>query len=258
MTGHHADKESKAKPTHKQQPEGSASPNFDSGNLLDLQRVVGNQAVQRLMAEGKLAVGSNVLQAKLTVGAPGDVYEQEADSVAQQVMTMPDTVQREAAFDEEVPPLQAKGVQREAVFDDEEPPLQAKHIQRDLAAFDDDDPALQMKSSEGGIPEVTDDIESGIEGSRGSGQAIPDAAREFFEPRFGQDFSSVNIHTGGEADSLNRSLEARAFTTGSDIYFREGEYNPESAGGRELLAHELTHVVQQGGSVQQKPEDTGQ
>ena len=65
----------------------------------------------------------------------------------------------------------------------------------------------------------------------------------------GSDFSSVRIHTGQESDSLNRSLSARAFTTGSDIFFRSGEYNPGSTQGQQLLAHELTHVVQQGAAT---------
>jgi hypothetical protein len=102
---------------------------------------------------------------------------------------------------------------------------------------------------DGAVPDVSDAAESAIESRRGNGQPLPESARDFFEPRFGQDFSQVQIHTGEEADTLNQALQARAFTTGSDIFFREGEYDPESSGGRELLAHELTHVVQQGGSA---------
>ena len=70
-------------------------------------------------------------------------------------------------------------------------------------------------------------------------------AREQMEPTFGADFSGVRVHADTEADTLNRAVSARAFTTGQDIFFREGEYNPGSSSGRELLAHELTHVVQQ-------------
>src|SRR5262249_34009533 len=70
--------------------------------------------------------------------------------------------------------------------------------------------------------------------------------------------SSVRVHTDAGADGLNRSLSAKAFTTGRDIYFRQGEYNPGGSGGRELLAHELTHVVQQNpAKVQTKPDDGG-
>jgi hypothetical protein len=61
------------------------------------------------------------------------------------------------------------------------------------------------------------------------------------------DFSHVRGHADSQSDALNRSLNARAFTTGQDVFFRQGAYNPSSSGGRELLAHELTHVVQQTG-----------
>jgi hypothetical protein len=70
-----------------------------------------------------------------------------------------------------------------------------------------------------------------------------------------EDFGNVNIHTGGDANHVNEAVQARAFTTGSDIFFRDGEYNPESSSGRELLAHELTHVVQQGASQAQRKSD---
>jgi hypothetical protein len=66
------------------------------------------------------------------------------------------------------------------------------------------------------------------------------------ESVFGADFAGVRVHTGTKSDAINRSLNARAFTTGNDIFFRKGEYNPGSTGGKELLAHELTHTVQQG------------
>ena len=67
------------------------------------------------------------------------------------------------------------------------------------------------------------------------------------EPAMGADFSGVRVHTGGQADALNRNLSSRAFTTRQDIFFKQGEYSPGSSSGRELLAHELTHVVQQDG-----------
>jgi hypothetical protein len=105
--------------------------------------------------------------------------------------------------------------------------------------------------------DVGNDVESRISAKSGSGQTIPDVNREMFESSMGHDFSGVNVHTDSESDSLNKQLGARAFTTGSDIFFRQGEYNPSSSGGQELLAHELTHVVQQGGagSVQKKQDE---
>lgn len=82
------------------------------------------------------------------------------------------------------------------------------------------------------------------------GQPLSPSLRAFFEPRFGRDFSSIRIHAGSEADHLNCALSARAFTYGQDIFFRQGEYNSGSSKGRALLAHELTHVLQQQGANQ--------
>jgi hypothetical protein len=97
-------------------------------------------------------------------------------------------------------------------------------------------------------------VESAIEQSRGSGQQLPDKTRSKMEGFFGTDFDNVSVHTGAEANRLSRSLGARSFTTGSDIYFGEGEYDPASEGGQKLIAHELTHVVQQGGTRRQSPQ----
>lgn len=93
-------------------------------------------------------------------------------------------------------------------------------------------------------------LERSIEATRGSGKALDDGLRGSMEQAFGRDLSAVRVHTGGEADRLSRSLGAEAFTTGADIYFREGQYRPETESGKELLAHELTHVAQQGSAVQ--------
>jgi outer membrane protein OmpA-like peptidoglycan-associated protein len=79
----------------------------------------------------------------------------------------------------------------------------------------------------------------------GSGTSLDGGAREFLEPKFGHSFENVKIHADGRADELSKSVNARAFTTGQDVYFREGEYKPNSPEGRHLLAHELTHTIQQ-------------
>lgn len=99
-----------------------------------------------------------------------------------------------------------------------------------------------------GEASVTPEVEQAIHGARGGGQPLDTGARAQLEPAFGADFGGVRVHADGQADTLNRALSARAFTTGQDIFFKQGEYNPGSSGGRELLAHELTHVVQQNGS----------
>ncbi|PPT06367.1 hypothetical protein CKA32_000478 [Geitlerinema sp. FC II] len=100
--------------------------------------------------------------------------------------------------------------------------------------------------------DVAPEIEAAIERKQGSGQALDNGVRHQMESAFGVDFRRVNIHTDTESDLLNRSLEARAFTVGSDIFFSQGEYAPGSSSGRELLAHELTHVVQQSSGVRRK------
>lgn len=184
--------------------------------LLQLQRTIGNQAILRLLRSGRL-------QAKLTIGQPGDVYEQEADRVAEQVMRMPEPQDRATVS------RQAQGIR----------------IQRMCAECEEEEKALHAKNIPGGTPEVTLDLEGHINASRGGGHPLPESVRAFFEPCFGHHFSGIRVHTNGDADKLNRALSARAFTTGQAIYFRDGEYNTSSSSGRELLAHELTHVVQQ-------------
>ena len=81
--------------------------------------------------------------------------------------------------------------------------------------------------------------------SRRTGRPLDPASRAFFEPRFGFDFSAIRIHADAEASASARSLGARAYTAGAHIVFHDGEYAPLTATGRRLLAHELTHVVQQ-------------
>ena len=109
-----------------------------------------------------------------------------------------------------------------------------------------------------GEDHVTPDVERAIEGSRGGGHPLDSGVKASVGQALNADFSDVRVHTDAHADALNQSLSARAFTTGRDIYFRQGEYNPGSSGGRELLAHELTHVVQQNPtSVQAKMDDDG-
>ncbi len=98
-----------------------------------------------------------------------------------------------------------------------------------------------------GETELEPQVERSIQARRGGGQALDGTARGAMEPAFGADFGGVRVHADGAADALNRSLNARAFTTGKDIFFRQGAYAPGSSTGRELLAHELTHVVQQTG-----------
>jgi len=104
---------------------------------------------------------------------------------------------------------------------------------------------LQMKGLSGSAPEVTSGIGSRLSSSREAGQPLSDSSRAYFEPRFGADFSGVRVHTGSDAVQMNRDLNAQAFTLGRDVYFGSGRYGPGTSSGKRLLAHELTHVVQQ-------------
>ena len=92
-------------------------------------------------------------------------------------------------------------------------------------------------------PEMVDEVLQ----RKGAGQPLPEGARNPMEAHFGADLSGVRVHSDGEASSLNRELDAQAFTVGSDIFFDQGKFDPSSSEGQGLLAHELTHVGQQGG-----------
>ena len=102
-------------------------------------------------------------------------------------------------------------------------------------------------------PGATDGHPDAVSLPRGGGKPIPEGVRSFFEGQFGQDFGDVRVHTGPRADRAATALNARAFTVGGDIAFRSGEYRPGTREGDHLLAHELTHVVQQRGTGGQRP-----
>ncbi len=104
---------------------------------------------------------------------------------------------------------------------------------------------LLAQRSEEGPYELDDETASQINRQRGAGQSLDSGTQARMGKAAGHDFSAVRVHTGDEAHVLNEQLSAKAFTTGQDIFFRNGAYDPGSSGGQELLAHELTHVVQQ-------------
>lgn len=111
---------------------------------------------------------------------------------------------------------------------------------------------MELSRQGEGEAEATPEVEAAIEQARGGGRSLDSGIQRQMESAFGTNFSGVRVHTDSTADALNQSLSARAFTTGQDIFFRQGEYNPGSSSGKELLAHELTHVVQQGKGLRSK------
>lgn len=108
---------------------------------------------------------------------------------------------------------------------------------------------VAQRSGDGGFS-LDDETAGRINQARGGGQSLDAATQQKMGGVMGYDFSGVRVHTSNEADTLNQELGAKAFTTGQDIFFKEGAYSPGSGSGQELIAHELTHVVQQStGSV---------
>jgi hypothetical protein len=187
----------------------------NSKSLSAADRVANNVAVQTM--ERTLGNRETArLQSNLRVNHPGDADEREADRVAGQVMSM--------TFDGRLPAL----VQRQCkkCTEEEELPImrKANHQQ----------PSQSVNHKGAGV------ITKG-------GRPLATPTRNFFEPRFGTDFSGVRVHTGAGANALSNRLAARAFTYGNNIVFADGEYRPDSPGGLRLLAHELTHVLQQNG-----------
>src|SRR5439155_15454735 len=96
-------------------------------------------------------------------------------------------------------------------------------------------------------------LEAQVQARRGRGQPLPTSVRAFFEPRFEHDFSQVRVHTDAHAAESAQAVQALAYTVGSDIVFGAGQYAPATTAGQRLLAHELTHVVQQGASQALSP-----
>lgn len=169
------------------------------------------------------------IQAKLEVGSPGDAFEQEADRMAERVMRMPAPAGshgRHHAREE------GRGAGRRGA----PAPTSCPALRRCAA------------DARGTVPAVSPGLEASIYDGRGGGAPLSGATRAFFEPRFGRDFSRVRVHADAGAARSAREVEARAFTLGSDIFFNAGRFAPESTEGRSLLAHELTHVAQQGQS----------
>jgi len=172
------------------------------------------------------------LQPKLKISEPGDRYEQEADRIADQVMQIPEP-----------------SIQRQVVPEAEE---EEEKVQRRAIAS-----SISATSKEQDEGEVLSSI---AEMLRSPGQPLDTATRSFMEPRFGHDFGQVQVHTSASAATTARALNARAYTVGQNIAFDAGQYSPGTTVGRQLLAHELAHTLQQRGignqrTAQRSPND---
>jgi hypothetical protein len=218
-----------------------------------LNNTYGYKYVQHLMKSVKV-------QAKLSVSDPTDDSEREADRVADEVSrALQSTIKRDELEDEEL--LQGKAdigritpeeeellqgkVDITRLTPEEEELLQGKEEVRRQSPEEEEE--IQMQRSEDLTGTSAENIEKRISNSRGGGQPLSQDIKKPMEQAFGADFDGVKVHTDSEADALSRELNAKAFTTEKDIFFREGEYAPCSGSGQKLIAHELTHVVQQTG-----------
>ena len=249
--------------------------------ILSLQRTLGNQGVERFLSRGllqtKLKIGQpndkyeqeadriadrvmrmpdQQIRSKTTL--PFAKYSQRGDEESSSVQ-MPSEhkpIQTKSLV-EQITPLaqrqtepeekenaQAQFLQRQEEVQEqpeEEEPVQAKMLQRQER----EEENAQAKNINNKSGTISLNVENNINTIRGGGQPLSESTRSFFEPRFGADFSGVKVHTGANANHLTKSINAKAFTIGQDIVFGSGQYSQDSHTGRALLAHELTHVVQQ-------------
>lgn len=193
------------------------------------------------------------VQTKLTVNEPGDRFEKEADAVADKVISR--KAESPAFISRSVSPAPVQRDETEEPVGTEEiDALAVTSIQRKCAACgaeDDDRHEAEgvQRQGESSPPAVSDSLAQSIDRRKGSGSPMQSDTREFMESSMGADFSGVRIHNDQEAAGMSNSIRAQAFTIGQDIYFNANQYNPSSDSGKHLLAHELTHVMQQNSGI---------
>ncbi|MBL7707421.1 MAG: DUF4157 domain-containing protein, partial [Chitinophagaceae bacterium] len=189
------------------------------------------------------------VQAKLMIGASNDSFEKQADTTADKVVSK---------LNNPAPAVQTKAVKEEEQLQKKEEEIDktGNKLQKKTAFESNEEPAekqkIQTKSENSSGQPASSALQSQLNSTKGGGQPLPEQAKQSMESGFGADFSGVRIHNDSNAAKMNNQIGAQAFTHGNDIYFNEGKYNPNSSEGSHLLAHELTHTVQQGASVQKK------
>ena len=230
-------------PTHRVDAQrSSARPTRQGSQRLPpvsrLQSALGNRGMQRLLQSG-------AIQPKLTVGPVDDEHEREADRVAEEVVRMPSSsgsIQTRRA---------PQAIQRACTKCQEEsqtpcPECEEKRHRAGEARGDEGN-IVQATSNGGDLREPSAAAMSVIAATKGRGHPLPASARRRFESSFGYDFGDVRIHTDPRSANVASELNALAFATGSDIYFASERFQPGTPHGDRLLAHELTHTIQQTG-----------
>ena len=177
------------------------------------------------------------LAGTMKVSSPSDPAEREAEQTAHRIVRM--SSRESPAF---VPP-KSKGSA-----------IKSPHAARMASTIVQRQPVIARKQE--GQPNVSSNVAAEISASQSAGQPLPPSVRRFMEPRFDASFKRVRIHTDDRAAKLNRQVSAKAFTVGSQIFFGRGQFRPENSDGRELIAHELTHTIQQGAVIQRSADVT--
>jgi hypothetical protein len=263
---HHSTSTRSAAATRQSKPLLQARAAESSSRLSDLIRAQSQSAPPIASAQSASAI-----QARLIIGAAHDSYEAEADRVADNVVSISSrkfTQNPSSAAPSQVaatpPAISRKSTaETESTQLDEqekkEEEIQARFLQRGFMDFDaapgDEDENIQarfLQPSADKTPVPGAAFEQQLNSSAGQGSALSSGARSEMESGIGADFSSVRIHSDSRAAQMSQQISARAFTHGGDIYFNQGQYQPQTASGRHLLAHELTHTVQQGAAPQRQ------
>jgi Domain of unknown function (DUF4157) len=197
------------------------------------------------------------VQMKMAVSKPGDKLEQEADRMADKVMRMPSPVsptpgkeeKLQRTPDEKLQKREEEKIQKAAAPEEKVQKKDEEKLQKAPASEE----KLQRRGGDG-IPIAGANVQSAIQSKKGGGQPLSNDVRGYMEPRFNADFSRVRVHSDQESAALSNQLSARAFTYQNNIFFSRNQYQPGSSEGKQLLAHELTHTIQQGHAVQRTPQ----
>ncbi len=174
---------------------------------------------------------SGFFQPKYAINAPNDMYEQEADAVAEKVILSKHIDLGETFFK----PVTISSIQRKC-----------EHCEQE------EKEKLQRKEENGNESETSPSFDQYVDGLNNSGSSLPPASKTFFESRMGYDFSNVKIHTDSVAAKSAQSIHALAYTSGNNIVFNQNQFQPGTTNGDKLIAHELTHTIQQNNNISTK------
>jgi len=224
------------------------------------------------------------VQTKLSIGKSNDKYEVEADKAADQIVSQKQNAKSESFFspspvvqkkslaERSTPVTQLKTEQEETLQNKTEtvvaetpkaveknpiskPLIQQKKTEEEVQTKEEEQ-EIQKSAETETSPTNTASLESKLQSSKGGGSPMANATQNQMESGFGANFSKVRIHNDSNAVQMNKELGSQAFANGNDVYFNEGKYNPDSQDGKHLLAHELTHTIQQGNKPNIQKQDT--